>query len=304
VNYGSNQAFTITPSVHYHVADVLVDEVSVGPVISYTFNNVTANHTISASFAIDTYTITSSAGAHGTISPLGAVLVNSGSNPIFTITPAADYHVADVLVDGVSMGSLSRYTFTNVVGNHSISAIFDVGSLWYVDSDIAASGDGRSWESAFKTLQQALGAAKAGDEIWVKGAQYKLTAPLMVNKGVAVYGGFAGTETQRDKRNWHTSPTTLDGQGKTQCLQLSADATQVVIDGFVFTQCHGSLGGGVFTSASSTNFANCMFKANHADSDGQGDAFGIFTWHERPGRQSQGGSWSLRRFHSCRYGGL
>ena len=69
------------------MADVLVDGVSVGAVTSYTFTNVTANHTIAASFAIDTYTITASAGANGTISPSGHVTVNYGANQTFTITP-------------------------------------------------------------------------------------------------------------------------------------------------------------------------------------------------------------------------
>ena len=43
------------------MADVLVDGVSVGAVTSYTFTDVTADHTIAASFAINTYTITASA---------------------------------------------------------------------------------------------------------------------------------------------------------------------------------------------------------------------------------------------------
>ena len=54
-------AFTITPDLGYHVADVLVDGVRVGAVTSYTFTAVTADHTIEASFAIDTFTITASA---------------------------------------------------------------------------------------------------------------------------------------------------------------------------------------------------------------------------------------------------
>jgi uncharacterized protein YjdB len=52
VNSGANQTFTITPNAGYHVAGVLVDGASVGAVTSYTFTNVLANHTISASFAI------------------------------------------------------------------------------------------------------------------------------------------------------------------------------------------------------------------------------------------------------------
>ena len=126
VNYGANQAFTITPSTGYHVVDVLVDGVSAGAVTSYTFNNVTANHTIAASFAVDTLTITATAGANGAIAPSGAVSVNYGANQAFTITPTTGYHVADVLVDGVSAGAVTSYTFSNVTANHTIAASFTV----------------------------------------------------------------------------------------------------------------------------------------------------------------------------------
>ena len=126
VNYGSNQTFTITPNTGYHVANVLVDGSSAGAVTTYTFTNVTANHTIAASFAINTYTITASAGANGAISPSGAVVVNFGDDPAFTITPAANYHVLDVLVDGSSVGAVTTYTFNNVAANHTIAASFAI----------------------------------------------------------------------------------------------------------------------------------------------------------------------------------
>jgi len=128
VNHGSNQSFAITPNTGYHVADVLVNGTSVGAVTSYTFNNVTANHTISATFAINVYTITASADANGTISPSGAVSVNHGSNQSFSITPNTGYHVADVLVNGSSVGAVTSYTFTNVTANHTISATFKISS--------------------------------------------------------------------------------------------------------------------------------------------------------------------------------
>jgi PKD repeat protein len=108
------------------VANVLVDGSSVGVVTSYTFTNVTASHTIAASFAIDTYTINASAGANGSISPSGAVTVNYGANQAFTITPAAHYHVADVLVDSISVGAVTNYTFTSVSANHTIAASFAI----------------------------------------------------------------------------------------------------------------------------------------------------------------------------------
>ncbi len=128
VNYGANQTFTITPAANYHVMDVLVDGSSVGAVTSYPFNNVTANHTIQASFAIDTNTITASAGANGSISPAGAVPVNYGANQTFTITPAANYHVMDVLVDGSSVGAVTSYPFNNVTANHTIQASFAINT--------------------------------------------------------------------------------------------------------------------------------------------------------------------------------
>src|SRR5258705_7217658 len=115
---GSSQSFSITPAACYHIADVLVDGVSVGAVGSYTFTNVTADHTIDASFAITNYTITASAGPNGSIAPSGAVSVACGSDQSFSISPAACYHVADVLVYGVSVCALSNYTFTNVTPDH------------------------------------------------------------------------------------------------------------------------------------------------------------------------------------------
>src|SRR5439155_10217865 len=60
------------------------------------------------------FTIDASAGANGSISPSGAVAVSPGANQSFTITPNACYHVADVLVDGSSVGAVPTFTFSNV----------------------------------------------------------------------------------------------------------------------------------------------------------------------------------------------
>ena len=53
------------------------------------------------------YTITASAGTGGSIDPSGKVSVTSGSDKKFTITPADGYVIADVLVDGKSVGAVS-----------------------------------------------------------------------------------------------------------------------------------------------------------------------------------------------------
>lgn len=70
------------------------------------------------------YTIAASAGANGSISPSGNVSVGEGANQSFTITPDAGYQIADVSVDGASVGAVSAYQFTNVTANHTIAASF------------------------------------------------------------------------------------------------------------------------------------------------------------------------------------
>jgi len=58
-------------------------------------------------------TITATAGANGTITPAGVIQKLSGDNQTFTITPDFNFFVTDVQVDGVSVGAVSSYTFTN-----------------------------------------------------------------------------------------------------------------------------------------------------------------------------------------------
>jgi hypothetical protein len=122
---GGSLTFAIAANPGYHIADVLKDGVSIGASSSVTFSNVTANHTLSATFAINTYSIVPIAGMNGTISPSATQTVNHGSSSAtFTITPAPGYHVANVLVDGISLGAVTSYKFTDVTANHTIAATF------------------------------------------------------------------------------------------------------------------------------------------------------------------------------------
>ena len=73
--------------------------------------------------------ITPSAGPNGTISPATVQTVPYGTTPTFTMTPDAGYGVADVLVDGVSVGAVTSYQFPSVIANHTISVTFAVPSL-------------------------------------------------------------------------------------------------------------------------------------------------------------------------------
>ncbi len=71
-----------------------------------------------------TYTITSSAGTGGTIAPNGTTSKASGSSQAYTISANTGYVINDVLVDSVSVGAVSSYTFSNITANHTISASF------------------------------------------------------------------------------------------------------------------------------------------------------------------------------------
>lgn len=240
---GATPAYTFTPDPGYHVADVLLDAVSQGAVTVFNFPAVHANHTIAATFAVNTsdtqapvvtlgspaggeswaagsahaitwtasdnvavtsvdlawsadggatfpnvianglansgtfnwtvpgvltstarvratahdgagnlaadsshadfaitgWTITASAGANGSIAPAGAVVVGDGATPSFAITPVAGYHVQDVLVDGVSVGAVTNYTFLPVHANQTIAASF-APSDFTVNVTVSGSG--------------------------------------------------------------------------------------------------------------------------------------------------------------------
>ena len=88
----------------------------------------------------------------------------------------------------------------------------------YVNHDVIGNNhDGTSWTNAYTDLQTALKNTTSGD-IWVAKGLYKPTtstsdrsATFQLRNGVALYGGFAGTETTRKERDWKTNKTVLSG---------------------------------------------------------------------------------------------
>ena len=127
ISQGADQTFIITAANNFEIDDVMVNGSSVGAVSSYTFTNVQANQTITASFraiGIPTFEITAFAGNGGTISPNGLLNVSQGADQTFIITAANGFEINDVVVNGSSVGAVSSYTFTNVQANQSISVLF------------------------------------------------------------------------------------------------------------------------------------------------------------------------------------
>jgi predicted outer membrane repeat protein len=85
----------------------------------------------------------------------------------------------------------------------------------HVKAGASPGGNGSSWEKAFTNLQDALVWAIDGSEIWVATGVYtpgvNVVDSFNISSGAALYGGFAGTETERDQRDWEANPTVLSG---------------------------------------------------------------------------------------------
>jgi len=188
-----------------------------------------------------------------------------------------------------------------VLTPHSISRA--APRVLYAAPGGVASGNCNSWANAC-TLQYALSLAQSGDEIWVKkGVHYPgpagdRTATFALKSGVALYGGFAGTESSRDERDWQANPTVLSGdidqnditdangvvtttahiRGENAYHVVTAENVDsaAVLDGFIITagKADGpypySYGGGMYNSYGNLILTNVTFSGNSAQSYGGG----------------------------------
>ena len=176
---------------------------------------------------------------------------------------------------------------------HFVSIIVFLG-LFVSDSFAATiyvtpngTGNGTSWADAIGVLQLAINKALVGDQVWVAVGMYKPTIEVggtgdrfktfQMKNGVAIYGGFAGTETALEQRNPETYETILSGDIGTQgdkrdncyhvfyhTADLNLDAT-AVLDGFTVTAGRSdfkALGAGMYNADSSPKIINCDFKDN------------------------------------------
>ena len=137
--------------------------------------------------------------------------------------------------------------------------------------------DGRSWATAFTSIQAALDAMGEG-EVWVAAGTYTATGGNVVAmmKHIHLYGGFAGTETARDARDWQTNKTTIHGESARRCVRGANDAT---LDGFIIQNGYAAdSGGGMYNAYCTPAVANCTFIGNVTDQSGGG----IYNNHSSP----------------------
>jgi len=179
----------------------------------------------------------------------------------------------------------------------------------YVNSVAAAGGNGSSWATAFQHLQDALDTGAGCDEvseIWVARGLYlpdqgsgqttgNRDAAFQLHNGLAVYGGFSGSETMLEQRNWQTFITILSGDIGiadnpndncfTVAVSSSTDST-AILDGFVIREGQADFpapaysyprwfGGGIYNEGGNPAIRNCTIRNNRSQQGGGG----MYNWH-------------------------
>jgi hypothetical protein len=110
-------------------------------------------------------------------------------------------------------GNTRIFDGTVDIGAYEIQA----AAIIYVDINATGLNNGASWLDAYTDLQDALNIAQAGQQIWVAEGIYKTSSTnnrlesFVLKNNVPVYGGFNGTETTLEQRDWFTNITNLSG---------------------------------------------------------------------------------------------
>jgi predicted outer membrane repeat protein len=169
----------------------------------------------------------------------------------------------------------------------------------YVNRAGDTSGDGQQWKSAYASLSDALkDAAQDGAQIWVVSGTYKpssgdRTSSFVLSPGVRLYGGFTGTETALEQRDFERNRTVLSGDigrpdnPSDNSYHVLIGANGAVLDGFTITGgyadgiAYDSHGGGIINYQRkpqgpprgtrigfSTEIRNCIFTGNLAKDGG------------------------------------
>ncbi|HPF40247.1 MAG TPA: thrombospondin type 3 repeat-containing protein [Phycisphaerae bacterium] len=141
-------------------------------------------------------------------------------------------------------------------------------TVHYVYVNTPVSGDGMSWTTAFQSLQEGINAAAPGDEVWVAAGAY--LERITLKEGVALYGGFDRTETERDQRNWTLNETIIDGFNGRVVTTPQGATTATRLDGFTLTHGSASTGAGVYCQNASPTIVNNVFRANVVGDHGAG----------------------------------
>jgi uncharacterized repeat protein (TIGR02543 family) len=171
------------------------------------------------------------------------------------------------------------------------------GAVKYVKYNASGANNGTSWANAYTDLQNAIGNAAAGDQVWVASGTYKPSSwpnggagerykHFSLKPGVAVYGGFSGVESLLTNRDINTNKVICSGDigvagdNSDNCYQVfyhpfgtGLDNT-AVLDGVTVSggNANGSspynFGGGMYNSGCAPSIVKCTFTSNTTSASG------------------------------------
>ncbi|MCL4786851.1 MAG: DUF1565 domain-containing protein [Verrucomicrobia bacterium] len=141
-------------------------------------------------------------------------------------------------------------------------------AVWFVRTNGNDALPGTSWTDAKRTVGSALNVASAGDEIWV--AQGTYAGHLIFKPDVALYGGFAGVEATRAKRNWTNHLSILWGTTNKVVVNITNSGPATRLDGFTIGGGNGIHGGGISMVGAGPVIANNTIRNNITDGAGSG----------------------------------
>lgn len=163
--------------------------------------------------------------------------------------------------------------------------ILTAQNIVHVNANATGENDGTSWIDAYTNLKTAITSTSSG-QIWVAAGRYTpgntRSDAFSLKNNVELYGGFTGTETTLDQRDYNNNETILSGSIKNNsdnCYHViynnSALNNTAIIDGFTIkdgdatrSDADGKGGGMCYTNSGSPTVRNCTFNNNSANDGG------------------------------------
>lgn len=145
-------------------------------------------------------------------------------NPAFVYNAQGKYSVSLTVSNGIESKTITK------------DAYISIGRIYYIKTDGLDSASGTSWNDAFQTIEFALSQSEPGDIFWVANGTYE--EPLLtINYGVALYGGFAGSENALEERADFQNRTVIFANDRNNGIINYGILDGCYVTGDKFSQC-------------------------------------------------------------------